>query len=399
MKYRVTAFILVLFILCLSGCGTKEPQSADISASTTAATTDPAPVSSEATDEGHGTDAPGDFFAERDLYAVRILSEAAASAVWQYGKELGWVDEYGLADSVVTSKQLALSQSAYRQALIHWCWEDPVGNLTDDEKEAVYAQALFPGVLAEELPETDEFSYWAWGVDVLTRVDAAQALFSTASVDGNAGYVIVRLLYENDNGEFEDFYQVEWTAREDSVANPFQYQITGVRPMERFLLGGRPYEEFSEKYLGAAPTEDLEKLGVTHSIGYLDKWGAWGAGNTMVLKTISSQGAEELITYILLDDDGERVVYLRALDEAASARSVQTQILTALRARSVLSENSIDAGLFYPGELDKWDDDALCYGFMYEYADGYRYVWVNSITGELEFADEVEDYTGTGEDY
>jgi len=72
------------------------------------------------------------------------------------------------------------------------------------------------------------------------------------------------------------------------------------------------------------------------------------------------------------------------------------QILTMEQAMSLLYENYVDAELFYPGELDKWEGNSLCYGFVYDDGDRYRYVWVDAMTGEVSFADEIEDYTGEG---
>ena len=85
------------------------------------------------------------------------------------------------------------------------------------------------------------------------------------------------------------------------------------------------------------------------------------------------------------------------LEETVETKSAQ--ILTMEQAMDLLYENYVDAELFYPGELDKWDGNNLCYGFVYDDGDKYRYVWVNSVTGGVEFADEIVDYTGTGENY
>ena len=398
MKHKAKIFILIFSIICLYGCTVKKAQATDTPAPGTTKSV-VASNSIEKSNKANVTSMTKDFFTKESSSAVKLLSEVAASAVWQYGKELGWVDEHGKKDSSITPRQLALSSRTCNQTLIYWCWENPLNtNLPDDKREPLYSQVLFPGIRVNELPKTDEFSDWSQGVSVLTKVDAARALFSTASVDGKVGYVIVRTLYENKNGEFEDFYRVEWEANKPSDGNnSFQYKLTGVRPMEKFLLGGQPYEEFSEKYLGQISAEILKKIGITHPIGSLEKQGAWGADNTIVIKTISSQGAEELITYILVDDNGENITYLAALDEAYNTRSVQKQILTILQAKNLLYKKHIDTGLFYPGELNKWKGKALCYGFTYSDGENHRYAWVNSVTGEVELADEVEDYTRTGE--
>ena len=410
MKYRAITFILILFMICLYGCMAEEPTQSTGRITPTVAKPDDTPhdtsedtlqTSAGNTEEDYTLSIPGDFFTKEEAAAAQVFSEAAASAVWQYGKELDWVDENGLANSVITPQQLALSQATYKQTLIYWCWEntlDDIGTkkLEDEEKEAYYAQILFPGVKESELPETDEFSGWSLGVNALVKVDAAQAIFSSASVDGKVGYVIVRILYENKNGEFEDFYRVEWKKKDSSGGNnPFQYQLIGVRPMGKFPLGGQPQEDFSKKYLDSVSAKAFEKLGLTHSVGSLDA--AWGAENIFLLKTIFPQGTEEIATYVLLEDDGKQVTYMGVFDEKGSVRSVQKQILTALQARNLLYEKHIDSELFYPGELDKWKGSILCYGFGYDDGDKYRYAWVNSATGEVEFADEVEDYMGMGE--
>ena len=380
MKYKAITFIIILSIIFLSGCMVKESKATENSAPTT---------------KNFDTNMPKDFFTEKESYAVKLLSEAAASAVWQYGKDLNWINEDGSTDLIITPRQLALSQRTCTQALIYWFWENPINSdLTDDKKEALYAQTLFPGIRLDELPMTDEFSNWSQGVNVFTKVDMASTLFSTASVDGKVGYVIVRIIYNNDNGEFENFYRVDWKIKEPfDMSSHFQYQLVGVRPMARFLLGGQPYEEFSKKYLDPTATKTLEKFGITHSIGHLEKRGAWGTENIILLKTISYQGTKEIATYILLDDCQERITYLGALDEATNAQSAQTQLLTVLQARNLLYEKHIDAELFYPAELDKWENNARCYGFVYN--DGYKshYVWVNSLTHKIDFADEIKDYT------
>ena len=76
------------------------------------------------------------------------------------------------------------------------------------------------------------------------------------------------------------------------------------------------------------------------------------------------------------------------------ARSARDTILTMEQARDLLYENHVDTELFYPGELDKMEDDTLFYCFVYDDGDEYRYAYVNAITGEVEIVDEIENYTG-----
>ena len=372
MKYKAIAFGLILSVICLSQC--------TFNLSLAAAAKSTATMSK-------------DFFTAKNSHAAKTLSEAAASAVWQYGKMLGWLDEYGLSDKDITPRQLAMAQRTYNQALIYWFWQNPVDNLTEEEREACYARALFPGVRASELPQDDAFSGWSQGIQPLAAVDAAKAVFSTASADGKTGYVIVRFLYENKNGEFEDFYRVEWEA---DAGSPFPYRLKGVRPLMRFLLGGVPHEMFAEEYLGPVSADVLKKFGIMHPVGYLAKWGAWGEENTLVLKTLTLQGAGKLATYLLLDDTTQRIIYQGAFDETADRRTLPWQILTALQAKNLISANYNASGLFYPRELDVIKGGALCYGFAYNNGGNHGYAWVNSITGEVSFADEIEDYTRTG---
>ena len=379
MKCKSIVFILILSIICLSGCMVKESQDTGVSASTNTKST---------TSEK--------FFAEKDAYAIKILSEAAASAVWQYGNDLGWTKDDGPTNLLVTPRQLAMSQRTYKQALIYWCSEDPIKNNLDTEKEALYAQTLFPGIRVDELPMTDEFSDWSQGINVLTNIDTASTLFSTASADGKSGYVIVMFLYQNENGHFEKFYQVEWKKKDPSnTSGLFPYQLVGVRPMERFFLGGLPEQEFSEKYLGPTSTGFLKKFGVNHPIGTLDRpgaWGTWDTQKTIVIRTVSLKGNERLATYILVDDNNGKVTYLGATDLVPSEHASKMQLITVLQAKNILYSNYVDAELFYPMELNKWKDSELCYGFVYNDGDKTRYVWINSLTCEVEFADEIKDY-------
>ena len=373
---------------------------------TTVMATD-APVTIAPTDNATATpvaNAPGGFFAEADVFAVMRLSEAAASAVWQYGGSLGWVDMYGWAHEGISPEVLALSQAAYRQTLIYWCWENPINHadayaLEIEEWETRYAQILFPGVAADALPETDAFSEWAWGVNILEQANAAQAFFAAGHVGREGGYVIVRCLSVRENQLFEDFYRVDW--EKDNVAEPFGYKLAGVYPMERYLLGGSAEGRFVDRYLNAEAEAALDSFGITHPIGYMERWGAWGAGNNYMIKTIAEQDGGEIITYILVDDDEyeDNIVYVAALDDAEEQWLAPVKLLTALQAREILNENGISEDVFYPGELDIWEDEAPWYGFSCSGGEETFYAWVNAVTGEVSTAEKVEDYTRTGEEY
>ena len=266
-------------------------------------------------DNGEFTVSPGKIPDRLDENVMRLLSGMTAGIVWQHGKEIGWVDDLGLSSKRITPKQLALSQSNYQR------WIDSIigmidyGNLEEPRysaRVAEYANVLFPGVKLDKLPETDNIPnddnpYFPW-VDNNTQI-----LLTAPSADGKTGYVVIRISYENENGAFEDCYRVDWEAIESfDVYSPFQYRLVGVQPMERLLLGGQQHQEFSDKYLGPKSTAALKKLGLTRSPGYLDKPGAWSAGNTILLKAIGTDNNEGTETYILLDDEEDRITYLGA---------------------------------------------------------------------------------------
>ena len=56
----------------------------------------------------------------------------------------------------------------------------------------------------------------------------------------------------------------------------------------------------------------------------------------------------------------------------------------------------VDADVFYPGELDKYGENTMWLGFVYDDGNGYKYAWLDAMTGEVEIADEVYDYIGEG---
>lgn len=75
-------------------------------------------------------------------------------------------------------------------------------------------------------------------------------------------------------------------------------------------------------------------------------------------------------------------------------REPESTTLTMEQARDLLYENYVDAELFHPGELDKWQGDALLYCFAFDDGDQYRYAYVNAATGAVEIVDEIVNYTG-----
>ena len=82
------------------------------------------------------------------------------------------------------------------------------------------------------------------------------------------------------------------------------------------------------------------------------------------------------------------------LEEYVKNRRLAESVLTMEQARDILYENYVDAELFYPGELDKQENGTMFYCFVYDDGDKYCYAYVNSMTGEVEFVDEVENYAG-----
>jgi len=121
-----------------------------------------------------------------------------------------------------------------------------------------------------------------------------------------------------------------------------------------------------------------------HYPGELDKWqdgATWygfsyddGGGNYRYVWINSTNNAVEFADEIINYTGGE--------------------VMTMEQARDYLYANHVDAELHYPGELDKWQDGATWYGFSFEDNGEYRYVWINSTNNAVEFADEVENYTG-----
>ena len=57
-----------------------------------------------------------------------------------------------------------------------------------------------------------------------------------------------------------------------------------------------------------------------------------------------------------------------------------------------------NANVFYPIELNKWENGVMWFGFDYNAGDKFRYLWLNATTGEIKITDEVEDYTHDGQE-
>ena len=251
---------------------------------------------------------------------LRIISTMAAGAIWQYGEELGLTNEWGevLSSDVITPEQLALSKSACRN------WIHSVISMIDygsfnaedpnySNRAAQYAEIIFPDVKLNELPQTDSLT--DRGEEIFTMVGNRQIFPAFASADGKTGYIIIGISNDDDD-EPDDFFRVDWEAIEPfDVYRLFQYRLVGVKPMQRIIMGGRPYDEFYEKYLGPESVSALEKLGFNYSPGWLDRQGVWVTGSTWLLRDLGDLGSgsgKRSETYILLDDDEENITYLGA---------------------------------------------------------------------------------------
>ena len=88
---------------------------------------------------------------------------------------------------------------------------------------------------------------------------------------------------------------------------------------------------------------------------------------------------------------------LSGCGEKTESREPESTTLSAQQAMDLLYESYVDAELFHPGELDKWEGDALLYCFVYDDGEGYRYAYVNAMTGAVEIMDEIVDYTSEEE--
>ena len=242
---------------------------------------------------------------------MQLLSGMAAGAVWQYGQELGWVDDIAMSETPITPEQLALSQESYQNTLRYIIEINDYGHLEApyySAKAGQYAAALFPGVNISELPKSDALI--GRGKHLFEWREETEILMTAMSADAKTGYVIVGISYENANGAFEDAYCVMWEAVEPfDVYRPFQYKLVGVQPMMRYLLGGPAYDEYVANYLGAPADAAITQWGVTGSPEYIVKPGTWGFEDTILLKTICTDGS---VVYILLEDNGELITYLGA---------------------------------------------------------------------------------------
>ena len=75
----------------------------------------------------------------------------------------------------------------------------------------------------------------------------------------------------------------------------------------------------------------------------------------------------------------------------AMPKSTPEQAKKALQEKLKLSECA------YPGELDREQGGIIFYGFCFVQNGSSMYAWVNSHSGDIEVAAEIENYTGEGE--
>ena len=316
---------------------------------------------------------------------IRLLSSMAAGAVMEHGPTLGWINEFldFLPDTAITPAQLALSQTTYQNSLFSIIsimdfdfYSKPIMAINAD----LYAAAVFPGVDVNKLPETDEIT--ANGGQFFDWPGGTRILITAPTGDGNTGYVIVGITHENDYwGEIEDFYRVEWKADGPfDVFRPFNYQLVGVWPMARYFMGGKPYELFVDQYLGPDSAEGLAALGIDYPADWLDKQGVWACGDTLLLRTLGESEGE--LAYILLDDNGETVTYLAAVNESG-------------KEERFVPDGWTDLGIIAipPG----WTYQTQIHGDMTIEGDGIAmwagWLTADSIESELEDCDDVWQFT------
>ena len=248
---------------------------------------------------------------------IRISSVMAALAVCKYGAELGWLDEWGLSDTPITPQQLASSQASYHATIHNLRMQLESGYYSETDNPggaALYEEAIFPGVNVNHLPESDRVANRGERLFQYEWYDDVTICLSAASFDGKTGYVFVCVTYENENGEFEEMYRVDWEAVEPfNVYNAFRYRLVGVMPAIRVVgMASEMYDYYSERYLGDNVTAELKKFGITTGPGYLAYPGAWFVGDLTLIKAIGEGENTGITTYILLKDDDVTVTYLGA---------------------------------------------------------------------------------------
>jgi len=172
-------------------------------------------------------------------------------------------------------------------------------------------------------------------------------------------------------------------------AEDFLYSLYFAEPDNVTLTVGWYQSEIAGTYTGRFTMEDrdvirLEMAGLESS-GALNETYSFDVTDGLLI--LSKQSGDSLS---FLYETGVPMAFLSVPGyELASGMLVE-------QATNLLYDNVLDAHLLYPGELDRQVGSALFYGFVCAQGDIYRYAWVNAMTGGIEWADEIEDYTGEG---
>ena len=265
-----------------------------------------------------------------DVSLYRYISNMVAGTVWKYGRELGWLDEFGGSEKAITPNQLALSQSAYQS------WIDSVMDMldhpiTDDayadeiaaqERVPYYEALLFPNVKLRDLPQSDD----RIAQDYPLKYAAAwtRVISSSVSTDGKTCSFVIGFRPYDAVYDRWDYYQVDWELVEPfNVYRPYLYRLLGVKPLQPFPPSRQYYEEFQDKYLGPQSVAALAEFDISFTQGPLDPEGVWRFGNTWLIKDTGAAVNSWQTTFVLLEDDGERITYLGALVEEGQGHAAK----------------------------------------------------------------------------
>jgi len=180
----------------------------------------------------------------------------------------------------------------------------------------------------------------------------------------------------------------ECVVKTDEVED-FVYFLYVTEPGDIAFLAGWYLSEIAGTYKGQFTIEDGDvlKLEMTN----IDT-------NHTIIGAYSFDVSEGIL--MLTRQSGDSLSHLFEAGEPMAFHSISDyqsgQMLTIEQAMNLLYEHYVDAELYHPGELDRQTGDTQFYGFVFNGGDMYMHVWVNSMTGGVEFADEIENYTGEG---
>ena len=274
--------------------------------------------------------APGKAPDLLDVSLYRYISDMVAGTVWKYGRELGWLDEFGISVESITPNQLALSQSAYRSwidsvmdMLEHPITDDPyAAEITAQERVPYYETLLFPNVKLSDLPKSDD----RITQDYPLKYAAAwsRVISSSVSTDGKTCCFVIGFQPYDAVYTHWDYYQVEWELVEPfDIHRPYLYRLLGVKPLQPFPPDRQFYEKFQDKYLGPQSVAALAEFDISFTPGPLDPEGVWRFGNTWLIKDTGAAVNSWKTTFVLLEDDGERIMYLGALVETGQGHAAK----------------------------------------------------------------------------